>query len=86
MELVPFGGFPDGSVVKNPHANAGDADVSSIPGSGRSPGEGNGNPVQCYSWKAPWTEEPGGLQFTGLRRVGCDLVTENEQKHKELLC
>ena len=46
MELVPFGGFPDGSVVKNPHANAGDADVSSIPGSGRSPGEGNGNPLQ----------------------------------------
>ena len=34
-------GFPGGSVVKNPSANAGDA--SSIPGSGRSPGEGNGN-------------------------------------------
>ena len=37
-------GFPDGSVVKNPPANAGD--VSSIPGSGRSPGEGHGNPLQ----------------------------------------
>ena len=46
MELVPFGGIPDGSVVKNPHANAGDADVSSIPGLGRSPGEGNVNPLQ----------------------------------------
>ena len=34
-------GFPGGSVVKNPPANAGD--VSSIPGSGRSSGEGNGN-------------------------------------------
>ena len=33
-----------GSVVKNPLANAGDS--SSIPGSGRSPGEGNGNPIQ----------------------------------------
>ena len=31
-------------MVKNPHVNAGD--VGSIPGSGRSPGEGNGNPLQ----------------------------------------
>ena len=38
------GGFPDGSEVKNPSANAGDVD--SIPGSGRSPGEGNGNLLQ----------------------------------------
>ena len=41
------GGFPGGSVVKNSPANAGDAsDVGSIPGSGRSPGVGNGNPLQ----------------------------------------
>ena len=37
-------GFPGGSVVKNIPANAGD--TSSIPGSGRSLGEGNGNPLQ----------------------------------------
>ena len=37
-------GFPSGSVVKNPPANAGDTDL--MPGSGRSPGEGNGNPLQ----------------------------------------
>ena len=37
-------GFPGGSVVKNPPANAGDVDL--IPGSGRSPREGNGNPLQ----------------------------------------
>ena len=36
--------FPHGSVVKNPLANAGDVDL--IPESGRSPGEGNGNPLQ----------------------------------------
>ena len=36
--------FSGGLVVKNPPANAGD--VGSIPGSGRSPGEGNGNPTQ----------------------------------------
>ena len=36
-------GFPGGSVVKNSPANAGD--MGSIPGPGRSPGEGNGLPV-----------------------------------------
>ena len=40
-------GFPGGSVVKNPFANAGDAGGTSlIPGLGRSPGEGTGNPLQ----------------------------------------
>ena len=39
-------GFPGGSVVKNLPANAGDPrDVGSVPGSGRSPGEGNDNPL-----------------------------------------
>ena len=39
--------FPGGTVVKNPPANAQDTGhVGSIPGSGRSPGEGNGNPLQ----------------------------------------
>ena len=37
-------GFPGVSVVKNPPANAGD--LGSIPGLGRSPGEGSGNPLQ----------------------------------------
>ena len=43
-EAVPVWGFPGVSTVKNPPANAGDA--GSIPGLGRSPGEGNGNPHQ----------------------------------------
>ena len=39
-------GFPGGIVVKNPPSNAGDAGVVSlVPGSGGSPGEGNGNPL-----------------------------------------
>ena len=44
--LKPFTGkdFPGESVVKDPPANSGE--VSSIPGSGRSPGEGNGHPLQ----------------------------------------
>ena len=36
--------FPSGSMVKNLPANAGD--TGSVPGLGRSPGEGNGNPLQ----------------------------------------
>ena len=40
-------GFPSFSAVKNPPANGGGArDSGLIPGSGRSPGEGNGNPLQ----------------------------------------
>ena len=47
-------GFPGGSVVKNPPANAGDEeDVGSIPGSGRCPGGGNGNPLQYSCWEKP---------------------------------
>ena len=47
-------------MVKNPPANAGDPrDVGSIPGWGRSPGEGHGNPLQHSCLRTPWTEEPG---------------------------
>ena len=60
-------------VVKNPPASAGEArDMGLIPGSGRSPGGGNGNPLWYSCWETPWTEEPGGLQFMGLQRVGHD--------------
>ena len=45
--------FPGGSGVKNPPANAGDADVGLIPGSGRSPGEGNGKPLQYSCLENP---------------------------------
>ena len=44
-------GFPGGSVVKNPPANAGD--MGSTPGSGRSPREGNGNPLQYSCLENP---------------------------------
>ena len=45
MRRVYSMSFPDGPVVNSPPAYAGDS--ASIPGSGRSPGEGNGNPLQC---------------------------------------
>ena len=49
-----------------------------MPGLGRSPGGGNGNPL----WEIPWTEEPGRLQSLGSQRVGHDRVTE--QAHSEI--
>jgi len=55
-------GLPDGSVVKNPPANAEDAgDRGSIPGLGMSPGEVNATHSSIFAWKIPWTEEPGRL-------------------------
>ena len=56
-------------VVKNPPGNAGDIrDAGLIPGSGRSPGGGLGNPLQYSCWRIPWTEEPGGLQSIGSQK------------------
>ena len=53
--------FPGGSDGKVSVYNEGDP--GSIPGLGRSPREGNGNPLQYSCLGNPWTEEPGGLQF-----------------------
>ena len=52
-------GFPGGSNGKESACNAGDPGL--IPGSGRSPGEGNGNTLQYSCLEIPWTEEPGRL-------------------------
>ena len=60
-------GFPGGSEYA---CNAEDAGL--IPGQGRSPGKGNGSPLQYSSLENPWTEEPGGPQSIGSQRVGHD--------------
>ena len=41
-----------------------------------------------FAWEIPWTEDPGGLQSMGLKRVGYDLVTKNQQQYfwAEVLC
>ena len=49
-------------------------DMGSIPDSGRSPGEGNGNPLQYSCLGNPWTEEPSGLQSMGSQRARHNLV------------
>ena len=64
-------GFPGGLNVKNPPANAGD--IGSIPRSGKSPGEGNGNPLQQPG-------KPGQRSLMGYspwshKRIGHNLVT-----------
>ena len=46
-------------MIKNHPVNAGD--VGSIPGLGRSPGEGNRTHCSVLAWEIPRTEEPGGL-------------------------
>ena len=63
-------GFPSGSDGKASVCNVGDP--GSIPGLGRSPGEGNGNPLHILAWRIPWTEEPSGLQSMELQRVRHD--------------
>ena len=64
-------GFPSGSAVKNPPADAGD--VSLISWFRRFPGGRSGN-SSILAWKILWTEETGGLQSVGLQRVRHDWV------------
>ena len=74
-------------MVKALPANAGDTgEASSIPGSGRSPGGGNGNPLQILAWEIPWTEGPGRFQSMGLQRVRYALTTEHTLTQPHLDC
>ena len=59
-------GFPGGSVVKNPPANAGD--VGLLPGSGDPLEKGMASHCSILAWRIPWTEDPGGLQSMGSQR------------------
>ena len=60
-------GFPGGSMVKNPPANAGDTgDTGSIPGLGRSPGGGNGNPLQYSCLENPMDRRAWWATFHGV--------------------
>ena len=70
-------------VVKNLPANAGETrNTSLIPGSGRCPGGGCGNPLQYLAWKIPWTEEPGKLQALRLQRIRHDW-SNNRHTHMQ---
>ena len=74
-------GFPGGSVVKNPPANACQRRRRGVRSLGQE------DPLEkemathssTLVWEIPWTEEPGGLQSTGSQRVGHDLGTEQQE-------
>ena len=72
-------GFLGGSVVKNPLDNAGDA--GSIPGLGRSPGVGNGNPLQFLPREPHGQRSLTGYSPRGRKRVGHDLATKQQQQN-----
>ena len=59
-------GFPGGLVVKNLPANSGDA--ASIPGSGRSPGEANDNPLQYPCLGNPMDGVAWGATVQGVSK------------------
>ena len=61
-------------MVKNPPANAGDMGL--IPGSGRSPGEGNGNPLQYPCLGNPMDKEAWQATLHGVSKS--DLMTEQQ--------
>ena len=64
-------GLPDVSVDKESACSAGDTgDEGLMPGLGKSPGEGNGNPLLYSCLESPCTDEPGVLQSKGLQTVG----------------
>ena len=67
-------GLPDGSVVRDPPANAGDEGL--IPRSAKSPGEGNVNPLHSsvLAWKIAWTKEPGRLQSMESQKSRTQLI------------
>ena len=62
--------FPGGSDGKASVYNVGDP--GSIPGSGKSSGEGMAVHSSTIAWKIPWTEELGRLQSMGSQRVEHD--------------
>ena len=64
-------GFPGGSDGKESPCNVGD--MGSIPGPGRSPGEGTGNPLQCSCLENPM--DRGAWRTMGWQRVGHDWAT-----------
>ena len=70
IDNIVLMGFPSGTVVKNLPTNSGD--MSLISGSGISPGEGNGNPLQYSCLENFVDRRAGRLQSMESQRVGHD--------------
>ena len=82
---IQLGGFPGGSVIKNPPVSAGDK--SSIPGSERSPGGGNDNPLQYSCLENPMDREAWRARVHGgggaHKRVEINLATKQQQQKQK---
>ena len=74
--ITDYMGFTGGSAVKNLPANARDSGL--IPGQRRSPGEGNGNPLQYFCLKNPRNRGAWQATVHGVARVGHDLATKQQ--------
>ena len=86
MDLFVKVGFPDSSVGKESACNAGDP--GSIPGSGKSPGEGIGYPLQ-YSWASllvQLVKNPPAMQETWVLSLGWkDPLEKGKATHSSIL-
>ena len=69
-------GFPGGSEVNTSACNA--EDLDSIPGSGRSPGEGNGNPLQYSCIENPMDREAWWATVQSISQFGHSVVSDFE--------
>ena len=74
QEVDTHRGFPGGSAVKNPSANAGDTGL--IPGLGRCPGEGDGNPLQysCLHLENPMDRGAWWAALHGVAKSETQLI------------
>ena len=77
-------GFPCSSVGKESAYNAGD--LGSVPGLGRSPGEGNGNPLQYSCLENLMDCSLPGSFVHGVARVGHNLATKPPNNNNNLYC
>ena len=76
-------GFPGGACGEEPAGNAGDIrDMGSIPGPGRSPGEGNGNPLQSSCLENPMDRGAWWATVHGVPRSRTRLKQLSTQSHK----
>ena len=75
-----WGVYPNDSAVKNPPINAGDS--GSILGSGRSPGEGNGNPLRYSCQGNPMDRGAWWGTVHVVTRVGCNLATKTTKQQQ----
>ena len=76
--------IPDGPLVKNPPARAGN--VGSVPGWGRSPGEGNGNLLQYSYLGNPMDRGAWRATVHGSQRAGDDLATKQREETFKSVC